>query len=290
MALVVPNALFFGSVLKFLFLYAPLSIGFLSSAYFYIVQASAIQNNIIDVDFNVPPLAINPNNANDALNPANWALSDSRGNKIFIASISVPIFNPALQTNNGISSGSNLTNIKNGLSLFLTTASALSASTTYTLTASSNLQGQNGTRITGTLVWTFAGLYSTEVVTYITNLIGNDLSYDFINNDITATIDGDWDVMTGIPQIKKKILRRLTTAPGAFFHLPNFGVSIPSKTMLLPSKILKMQKDLRRQIVQEPGVVDANVTITSNSDGNLFVSAVVKTSATESFEIGVIKL
>jgi hypothetical protein len=257
---------------------------------FYIVQASAIQNNIIDVDFNVPPLAINPNNANDALNPANWALSDSMGNKIFIASISVPIFNPALQTNNGISSGSNLTNIKNGLSLFLTTASALSASTTYTLTASSNLQDQNGTIITGTLVWTFAGLYSTEVVTYITNLIGNDLSYDFINNDITATIDGDWDVMTGIPQIKKKILRRLTTAPGAFFHLPNFGVSIPSKTMLLPSKILKMQKDLRRQIVQEPGVVDANVTITSNSDGNLFVSAVVKTSATESFEIGVIKL
>ncbi len=259
-----------------------------SPATFKILAVNAIQNNIIDVDFSMPPLAQNSNDTADVLNALNWTLKDQNNNVIPIASISVPTFT-GLQNNQGIVSGANLTNVKNGLSAFITTAGPLNAGMTYTLTASATLQDTNGDVISGNLVWSFQGLYASEVVTYLINLVGNDLSYDFINNDINATTDGDWDTQTGVDQVKKKILRRLTTKPGGFFHIPSFGLAIPSKTLLLPSKVLKMQKDVKRQIMQEPGVTDANVSITSDDNGNLFASGTVSVK-TQTFELGVIQL
>lgn len=256
---------------------------------FEIIQASAIQNNIIDVDFNKVPMAINPNGLNDVLNPSNWLLVDANNKKISIASISVPVFSNLIKDNGGIPQGANSTNVKNGLSVFITTAGALLSNMTYTLTAFSNIYSSLSIPISGTLVWTFYGIYATEAMTFLKNLIGNDLSYDFISNDITATSDGDWDVMTGIPQIKKKILRRLTTPLGGFFHLPNFGVAIPSKTLLTPSKVLKLQKDLQRQILQEIGVTGAAVTVSQNANGILSANATVQTKTT-TFETGVIQL
>ncbi len=255
---------------------------------FKILAVNAIQNNIVDVDFSMPPLARNSNDTADVLNTSNWILKDSSNNTIPIAMISVPAFT-GLQNNQGIVAGANLQNVKLGLSAFITTSVPLFAGINYTLTASPSLKNINGNIISGNLVWTFQGLYASEVVTYLINLIGNDLSYDFVGNDINATSDGDWDTQTGVEQVKKKILRRLTTKPGGFFHIPNFGIAIPSKTLLLPSKVLKMQKDVKRQILQEPGVTDANVSITSDNNGNLFASGTVSVK-TQTFELGVIQL
>jgi len=61
--------------------------------------------------------------------------------------------------------------------------------------------------------------------------------------------------------LRKRILRRLSTAPGGFYHLQGYGLRPGSKRLLSPTRAREMVVDARAQIRSEPGVLDARVTI-----------------------------
>lgn len=77
---------------------------------------------------------------------------------------------------------------------------------------------------------------------------------------------GDYAFDQGLVQIKKRIFRRLMTQPGAFPAMPDYGVGIPSfvKKLGLAAIRAKLAAESQRQILLEPGVVAAEVTMTSD--------------------------
>lgn len=72
---------------------------------------------------------------------------------------------------------------------------------------------------------------------------------------------GDYASMTGAELIKKLILRRLTTKPGDFFHLPNYGIGLREKEPLPVSDLRKLAKAIEVQVAQEPEVGAVKATL-----------------------------
>ena len=69
--------------------------------------------------------------------------------------------------------------------------------------------------------------------------------------------DGDYGLDQGIASIKKRIYRRLVTAPGGFAHLGNsYGVGVPqqAKKLLQTGTLNKLSALAEQQIGQEPEV------------------------------------
>ena len=78
----------------------------------------------------------------------------------------------------------------------------------------------------------------------------------FVIND-----QGDIGVEGGRAYLRKRVLRRATTAVGGFFHLPNYGFLPGIKGTITPGLFRKIQGAAVTQILQEPDVVDCSVTV-----------------------------
>lgn len=93
--------------------------------------------------------------------------------------------------------------------------------------------------------------------------------------------DGDYASMTGAELIKKLILRRLTTKPGDFFHLPNYGIGLREKEPLPVADLRKLAKAIELQVAQEPEVAAVKATLAYSASAavlNVRVQAQLKTS------------
>lgn len=77
---------------------------------------------------------------------------------------------------------------------------------------------------------------------------------------------GDYAFDQGVQQLKKRVLRRLVTNPGAFPALPGYGVGILRYGKRLSTEGIRLQvaQDAQDQIAQEPDV--AAVTVTTRTD------------------------
>jgi len=97
---------------------------------------------------------------------------------------------------------------------------------------------------------------------------------------------GDLAVETGLPYLRKRILRRLTTPQGAFLHLLTYGLAIPQKRNLRPSEMLRLKVSAQEQIQQEPDVLTALVSVSQPSPGSIVLFIRVQTVAglTDQFE------
>jgi hypothetical protein len=75
---------------------------------------------------------------------------------------------------------------------------------------------------------------------------------------------GDYSVDQGLVGLKKRIVRRLSTAPGGFAHLPNYGTGIvlQGKKLGRASTLAAMAADAETQLLREPDVAKARVTAT----------------------------
>lgn len=236
---------------------------------FTITAASSVQNSIINVVFSEAVLALSELGPTDSLNPSLWTLVDDLGASIQIADI---------QSNAPGGEGALVGTTQGAQAISITTVGPLSSARTYTLTANAAIQNAPKTlSLSGQLIWTFPGLYAPTALTIEKSQIGVDLLYDIVKADIAADASGDWASQSGPDQVKKKILRRLTTRKGGFYHAPNFGIDLPVKKILTRSRILRAQKDIRREIVKEPGIVNAQATITIDSSGNAFVTVKART-------------
>jgi hypothetical protein len=84
---------------------------------------------------------------------------------------------------------------------------------------------------------------------------------------IPIDASGDYAFDEGVTQLKKRVFRRLLTAPGAFPALPNYGVGVPLYGKRLGTEAARQQiaVEAQTQIAQEPDVAAVRVRVVSSA-------------------------
>ena len=102
----------------------------------------------------------------------------------------------------------------------------------------------------------------------------------------TFQIDDTGDLLndSGRNSLKKRIIRRITTIPGGFFHLPEYGLSFREGELITSTELRRLQTSTEEQIRQEPGVINARVLVSQTSPGIINLTARVQDS-TGMFEV-----
>lgn len=81
-----------------------------------------------------------------------------------------------------------------------------------------------------------------------------------------VTSSGDYAAERGRPYLRKRILRRATTALGEFVHLPDYGFAEGIKGLITPDKLRRMQARAKAQILSEPDVASVQVTVSQDAN------------------------
>jgi len=111
------------------------------------------------------------------------------------------------------------------------------------------------------------------------------------SNSVGGTLrigrDGDYETEGGTELLRKLIIRRLVTAPGEFFHLPDYGLGIKVKEAPPGGSMTRLKQEIIRQVQLEPEVAEVGAQVTMSSDGLLSVQLLVRTVRGESVEVSV---
>ena len=78
---------------------------------------------------------------------------------------------------------------------------------------------------------------------------------------LQITEQGDYALERGRPYLRKRVIRRATTATGAFFHLPTYGFLPSLKGLLRADTLATLKARVEEQIRREPGVKQASVAV-----------------------------
>ncbi len=91
--------------------------------------------------------------------------------------------------------------------------------------------------------------------------------------------DGDYQNDAGLANLKKRVIRRLTTKLGSFGHLPNYGLDLPEKGPLRPGAMRQIQSQAIVQVQAEEGVVSASVSVSVPAPGVFLLGVRVQASS-----------
>jgi hypothetical protein len=94
----------------------------------------------------------------------------------------------------------------------------------------------------------------------------------------SVTESGDLGNDTGRINLRKRIFRRITTRPGGFFHLPNYGIRQKDKTLVTPTMLRELQTNLESQVRSEPDVVAVRIEVQEMAPGVFRIMARVQDS------------
>lgn len=110
----------------------------------------------------------------------------------------------------------------------------------------------------------------------ITSLLASDQPFDIANPQLirdAGLVDppplgqyqindrGDFALDSRLQGLRKRILRRISTARGGFFHLPGYGVAPEQKGVVRPSELQRLAADTKAQVEREPEVIRAIVSV-----------------------------
>jgi hypothetical protein len=90
---------------------------------------------------------------------------------------------------------------------------------------------------------------------------------------------GDWANDAGTPSLRKRILRRISSAAGTWFHMPDYGLAQPLKRLVSPGRLLRLQARAQAQILREPDVASARVSVSAVAPGVVRVTVRAKSTA-----------
>lgn len=94
---------------------------------------------------------------------------------------------------------------------------------------------------------------------------------DQFGGSLRVTAAGDYERESGVSLVRKLILRRLMTRPGEFYHLPKYGLGIRVKEPLPNQSMVVMKNAIQKQVMLEPEVADASVSLTQYADKNILL-------------------
>lgn len=81
---------------------------------------------------------------------------------------------------------------------------------------------------------------------------------------LQVTAAGDYALVTGAALVEKLLLRRLTSAPGDFFHLPAYGLGLRVKEPVPAASLPRLKASIEQQALREPEVESASATLTQD--------------------------
>lgn len=87
---------------------------------------------------------------------------------------------------------------------------------------------------------------------------------------------GDYETESGVKLLQKLIIRRLTTSPGSFYHLPGYGLGIQTKEPLLTSDLVSLKGEIERQVAREPEFAAVQAILTFKDNGELSLNIKAK--------------
>lgn len=114
----------------------------------------------------------------------------------------------------------------------------------------------------------------------------NQIAGEEFANSLVVNTAGDYELEGGIPLLRKKILRRLTSTPGDWAHMPTYGAGLQVKQPLATRQLPSIGAAFERQVELEPEVDAAKVSleyIPTADGGILRVTIVVRTRKGEEF-------
>ena len=105
---------------------------------------------------------------------------------------------------------------------------------------------------------------------------------DVSGDALITTSSGQYDRESGIPLLKKLIIRRLTTVVDSYLHLVghNYGLGLRSKDVFRNADLVTLKADVEQQVKLEPEVSDCTATISFTQNVGPVVLLSVTVAAT----------
>jgi hypothetical protein len=219
----------------------------------HVVSAVAISTHEVRIILSEPPLATSAVVPGDALNPATWLIQRLDTGFVFHA-VEVEQFSPT--------------------SFGVMTLEPFAPSNVLHQISSTTLLDTGGHVLVAPRQANFAGLVDFNTISNTARLAQRKVtSTDFANTPVSGTAStliggtmivdgsGDYKTVSGPALTRKLMLRRLTTKPSEFFHLPNYGVGLRVKEALPTTDLTKLKALAEQQILQEPEVASVNVSM-----------------------------
>mgnify|MGYP000876485744 FL=1 len=105
------------------------------------------------------------------------------------------------------------------------------------------------------------------------DLFSDPIGVDGFGGTLRVGPTGSYDRVYGTEMLKKQIIRRLITMPASFFHIEAgaFGVDLKMKQKISPSFLPELQTNITRDILREPNIKSAKVSLTLKNDGVLII-------------------
>ena len=107
--------------------------------------------------------------------------------------------------------------------------------------------------------------------------LGVDLFYDTFTGAYVLDSRSDLALHAGVEALKKRVIRRLITAPGEFYHLPDYGVGIDVKKQFNATRLTRLQAEIIRQLREEEDIDELAVNLANPSPGVLVVEVRART-------------
>ena len=242
--------------------------GFLAQAQVAVVGVAQYSLNSVDVGFNTFPLTFDEFTDGDALNPSTYTISRTDGEDApFI--LSVECVGPGV------------------IRIYVDAIFVEGVEYTVTVSGVTSAAGETlGPANSGSFEGIGRGVATSiidpsEPRTDILNAVGADSIEDGLRYDPS----GDLANQSGRSYLRKRLLRRITTVMGGFFHLPGYGAGQRLKTRISGSKVARMEKQIQAQCEQEPDVRSVSVSATIRSASIVRVVVTVLDAEGDSFKV-----
>ena len=104
-----------------------------------------------------------------------------------------------------------------------------------------------------------------------------DLNYDTIQGAFVLDARNDIDIQGTIASVKKRVVRRLITQPGGFFHLPDYGLSIDIKKLASTTDLAMLAVNAKEQVAKEEEIETVNVEVEQLTTGTFVIRVDART-------------
>lgn len=254
-----------------------------------VLNAVAVRENVVRVEFNVAPLLTGTLDPNDASDRHRWAVAPVPGG-VGLDGLQVRPVAPVQAAR---------ANVPNGAGRFIdvTVDRPFSAYPCRYRVAANNLVTPDG--FTLNPCFTGADFYAVRAAHVSNNpeavLPRRDVASPQSLNAFLSIPDpalqalgafavdatGDYATDSGIINLKKRIYRRLLTTKGAYAHLPDYGVGVPQygKRLATAAARQEMVAEAERQLRQEPDVAAVSVQLQQRRPGLFALLVLVRTVA-----------
>lgn len=226
----------------------------------YLQNAVAVTTHSVLVTTSTPVRATSPLSPGDALNPRSWTVTRVTGGLNYTVVGVLPVTERRFQ-------------------LFLRTA--LASSNYLHRVTSTVLQSSTGLLISAPYYAEFRGVAPAEAI--VDRYRPFDLaSTEIVGGSLKTNEAGGYVRVYGDDLIRKMVIRRLVTMPGAYFHIApsDFGQDLKIKEPLRVSSLSTMKVQIEEEIRKEPGVIGAVANL-SLTGGILTIKARIQTDSGE---------